>query len=79
VSLAGLLLKYQPLHDCYVRLHSIGGMDNERSDDVMRSTVGLYTDLKHQGQIGRLAILAKSGRSDVRWKLSGCKHNSDRP
>jgi hypothetical protein len=42
-----------------------------RYDDVFGSTVGLYTDLTHQGHIGRSAILAKSGQSDLEWKLSG--------
>jgi hypothetical protein len=41
------------------------------SVDVTGSTVGLHTDLTHQGHIGRIAILAKSGQSDVEWKRSG--------
>jgi hypothetical protein len=52
--------------NCQIRSHSIGGMNNYRSDDVIGSTVGLYTDLTHQGHIGRLAI---SGQSDVMWKF----------
>jgi hypothetical protein len=54
-------------------------MNTQRSDDVIRSTVGLNTDLTHQGHIGRLSILGKSRRSDVRWKLSGWKCNVKRP
>jgi hypothetical protein len=44
---------------------------SERSDDVNGSTVGLYTDLTHQGHIGRSALLAISGQSDAEWELSG--------
>jgi hypothetical protein len=46
-------------------------MISKKSGDVNGSTVGLYTDLTHRGHIGRQAILAISGQSDVQWKLSG--------
>jgi hypothetical protein len=45
-------------------------MNNWRSDDLIGSTVGLYTDLKQKGHIGRLAILAISRLSDAEKKLS---------
>jgi hypothetical protein len=58
---------------------SIGGMNNRRSEDVIGSTVGLYTDLTHQGHTGRSAVLAISRQADVKWKLSRCKCNVNRP
>jgi hypothetical protein len=54
-------------------------MYNQRSDDVFESTMGLYTDLTHQGHIGRIAILAIPGQSDLKWKLSGWNCNENRP
>jgi hypothetical protein len=54
---------------------SIGDMNNKRSEDVIGSTVGLYTDLTHQGHTGRSAVLAISRQADVIWKVSRCKCN----
>jgi uncharacterized RmlC-like cupin family protein len=59
--------------NCGIGWHSIGDMNNYKSDDVNGSTVGLYTDLTHQGHVGRIAILAMTDLSDVKWKLSGLK------
>jgi hypothetical protein len=54
-----------PVHELSDKLHSIAGMNNWRSDHVSGSTVGLYTDLTHQGHISRSAISAISRQSDV--------------
>jgi hypothetical protein len=69
----------QPCINCQIRWHSIRSKKSYRSDDVNVSTVGLYTDLTHQGRIGRSAILAIPGQSDVEWKLSGWKCHVNRP
>jgi hypothetical protein len=54
-------------------------MDNTRSHDVIGSTVGLNIYLTHHGHIGRSAISAKSGQSELEWKLSGWKRHVNRP
>jgi hypothetical protein len=69
----------QLCRNCQIRLHSSGGMSNRRSDDDIGSKLGLYTDLTHQGHIGRLAKIAISGQSHVKWELVRCKCNVKPP
>jgi hypothetical protein len=67
------------VHILSYRLHYSESIINRRSDYDIGSTIGLYTDLTHQGHIGRLAILAISGQSHVAWKLVRCICNVKRP
>jgi hypothetical protein len=58
---------------------SYKSMKKSRYDDLTGSTLGLYTDLTHQGHIDWSALLAISRQSHVKWKLSRCKCNVKRP
>jgi hypothetical protein len=78
-DLSGKVYRLWVHKKCQIKSHSIGGMKNVGSDHVIGSTVGLYTDLTHQGHIKRLAILAISRQSDVKCKLSDWKCNVNRP
>jgi hypothetical protein len=64
---------------CQIRWQFIGCTNTLRSDDLIGSIVGLFTDLTHRGHIGRLAILAISGQSHVTCKLVRCICNVKRP
>jgi hypothetical protein len=65
--------------NCQLKLPPSGSMNRQKPDDVFGSTVGLYTDLTHQGHEGRIATLAISGQSHVKCKLFRCKCNAKQP